>query len=128
MKAWSGLCLLLVVGCGHEVIDADKLNYRNGIAYKVNSEEPFTGKFVSYYDNGQKKSEGLVVKGKRVGKHVNYYENGQKSWECIYKNGEEDAASTSWYENGQKEYEMQYKDGEVEALKMWSRDGKQTLP
>ncbi len=67
--------------------EVTSLQDRNGIKYEVNSVESFTGKYVKYYDNGQKKVE----------KH--------------YKDGKLDGLWTHWYENGQKSYEENYKDG-----------------
>ena len=54
---------------------------RNGLVYLPNSDEPFTGKYVTYYLNGQKKVEINYKEGKRNGLTTGWYENGQKESE-----------------------------------------------
>ena len=72
----------------------------------------------SYYENGQKRTEGTYKDGELDGKWTRWHENGQKKRETTYKDGKEDGKGTWWYENGQKELEYNYKDGD--------RDGKYT--
>ena len=81
------ISLLFLTGCMEEK-EVSSLQDRGGIKYEINQEEPFTGKYVKYYDNGQKKVE----------KH--------------YKDGKLDGLWTHWYENGQKRSVDNYKDGE----------------
>ena len=66
-----------------------------------------------YYDNGQKKSEGNEINGKKDGLWTEWHDNGekrrfspgQKKSEINYKNGEREGFVTWWYENGQQESE-----------------------
>jgi antitoxin component YwqK of YwqJK toxin-antitoxin module len=150
--------LMLVVGCSsdkeepssqtREPIDANKLGGKDvdgdGIYlwHAPDSDKPYSGVGVEYYDDGQKsgettykdgaidgkwtewyksgekKSEGTYIAGhhdndgKRDGLSTNWHENGQKKSETTYKDGEIVGKSTGWYENGQKWYEETYKDGE----------------
>ena len=126
--------LMLVVGCS-KTIDVDKLVERGGLLYEVNSDKPFSGEGVSYYSNGQKKSEVTFKDGELDGKWTLWYENGQKSQEEIYEDGKEIERLT-WYENGQKEYEgtyiwmsSQYSGLKrfTESSKRWDQDGKITM-
>ena len=103
--------LMLIVGCS-KTIDVDKLVERGGLLYEVNSDKPFSGEGVSYYSNGQKKSEGTFKDGGYDGKWTYWYENGQIRSEETYKDGKEDGKWTRWHENGQKRSEGTYKDGE----------------
>ena len=59
-------CLVLLVSCSNEV-PSDKLVYRNGLIYEINSTIPFTGSFVDYHDNGQISSKGNYKDGKLDG-------------------------------------------------------------
>jgi len=78
----------------------------------------------SYYENGQKRTEGTYKDGELDGKWTRWHENGQKSSEGTYKDGKEDGLWTLWYENGQKESERTYKDGELDGLwTYWDEDG-----
>ena len=72
------------------VVDFSKIQIRDGIAYCINEDKPFTGAFIEIYENGQKKSEGN------------------------FKDGEFDGKVTSWHENGQIEREEYYKDGKLQ--------------
>ena len=47
------------------------------------------------------------------GKHTEYYDDGQKKEEGIYKNSKKDGLFTMWHENGQKKAEGNYKDGKL---------------
>jgi len=90
-------------------------NRGGGIYYEPNQEEPFTGKYVSYYANGQKKEEGKYKDGKKEGLHVEWEENGCKNKSYEYKNGKKDGKADfrgrwrceKWqigqYKNGKKE-------------------------
>ena len=47
-------CLLILVSCSPTPeVPSDKLVERLGITYEVNSQTPFTGSKVSYYENGK---------------------------------------------------------------------------
>ena len=69
---------------------------RNELAYLPNSDEPFTGKYVTYYLNGQKKTEINYKEGKRNGLTTGWYENGQKESETNFKEGKDNALATGW--------------------------------
>jgi Gliding motility associated protein GldN len=45
-----------------------------------------TGNYISYYNNGIKKSEGILVNGYRTGKWIVWDSTGRKRMERIYKN------------------------------------------
>ncbi len=60
------------------------------------------GHFTYYYENGQKKSEGIYVKNKQNNKWIYWHENGQKKSEGAYKKGKKDSMWNYWYESGQK--------------------------
>ena len=50
------------------VIDVDRTVERGGLRHEVNKETPFTGKVVSYHENGQQELEGIYKDVKLVGK------------------------------------------------------------
>ncbi len=107
---------------GEKVIDY--LQDRNGLKYEVNQEEPYTGKHLKHYPNGQKKLESSYKDGKRVGSSTTWYENGQKGSEANYKNGKLDGLAISWVESGQKFTEVNYKNGKSHGLStLWAENG-----
>ena len=82
------------------------------------------GLWTDWYENGQKESERTYKDGEFDGISTWWYENGQKEREGTYKDGKEDGLFTKWYENGQKEYVGTYKDGEFDGLwTYWDEDG-----
>ncbi len=73
--------LMLTVGYSQETdakpIDGSTLVWKDGLYYASDSEEPYNGEAVWYYDNGQKKSEGTFKDGEVI------------SEECWDKDGNE---------------------------------------
>ena len=69
-----GVNLLLNSGC-EKVVEESELNFRNDRSYLINSDTPFSGRIVSYYENGQLESSENYTDGERV--WVKRYENGQ---------------------------------------------------
>jgi len=80
-------------------------------------------KLESYYENGQKKSEGTYKDDKKDGLWTWWYDDGTKR-EGTYKDGKEDGLWSYWYENGQKWEEVTYKDGKANGLWIeWYENG-----
>ena len=84
---------------------------RDGIIYLTTSDgvEPFTGKDVCKYENGQKESESSYKDDNLISKTY-YHENGQKESESSYKDGKKHGKVTWWDEKGQINVEATYKD------------------
>lgn len=83
---------------------------------KYDSEHRLTGPFVSFYENGQKQSEGVYKKGEMAGTWKYYYENGQLESLDEYSDGIPSGKWTSYYENGQIRESKQYNtDGNLEG-------------
>ncbi|MFH1038587.1 MAG: hypothetical protein V1789_07980 [PVC group bacterium] len=130
MNAIKVLTVLLVIiaaaGCGEKVeqkvVDDDQLIELDGLQYEVNSEEPFTGKAVLYWPNGQKSMESEFRDGKEHGKFNCWNENGQKMDEFEYCDGKL-MKWFSWYESGQKKRELEVHDNGVVSKKCWDKHG-----
>jgi hypothetical protein len=56
------VCLVFFLFSCADEREISYLQDRNGVMYQPNQEKPFTGKFGTYYENGQKK----WTKGRRV--------------------------------------------------------------
>ena len=107
----SILCLVLfVVSCSEER-EVDFLQDRGGLKYEINEEDGFTGKYVVYWSNGEKKREYHYEDGKRNGLFTEWRKNGQKEWEKHYKDGKNDGLWTSWNKNGNITETKTYKNG-----------------
>ena len=68
--------LILVVGCSsdketpssqaREPIDGSTLVWKDGLYYAPDSDKPYSGAAVEYYENGQKKGEGTFKDGELI--------------------------------------------------------------
>ncbi len=104
--------------------EVSELLENNGRMYEPGHEEPYTGKYVIYYESGQKRYEGNFVSGKMEGKQIKWHENGQMSYEANFKYGKQQGPYIFWYENGQKSYEANYKKGKEDGIvTSWDRKG-----
>ena len=106
---------LLMVGCGGDEVDGDKIQVRGGVAYLPNEDTAFTGLGVKKYDNGQTQAKTHYQDGKKDGLSTEWYENGQKESEMNWTGGKEDGVWTSWYSNGQMYEKTTYRDGKKEG-------------
>ncbi len=82
------VCLVLFLVSSINAREGSQLEERDGLMYEPNKEEPFTGKYVTYYENGQKKSEGNFKEGKYDGLWTLWDENGNITKKETYSNGE----------------------------------------
>lgn len=112
--------------------NSDKTNgryieyYENGQKFseKNYKGEKMDGKQKWWYVNGKKYYEVYYKDGKMDGKEENYFSNGQKCYENNYKDEKMDGKQERWYENGQKEYEWNYKNGQQDGKqKEWYSNG-----
>ena len=114
MKKLLPLLVLILIGCSEpEPIDYEMLVERDGLYYKKNTNEVYSGPVFNI--NGQT-SEGYIKKGKEHGKFEFYYSNGQLQLEGTWKDGKSDGLWKGYYENGQLEVERTYKDGKENGL------------
>jgi hypothetical protein len=60
---------------------------KNDLFYLPNEDKPFTGRYETYYPNGNKKGVAHIKDGKFDGLMTLWDENGQKNYEKIIKNG-----------------------------------------
>lgn len=124
------LVLILITTClqtglAQKKVPFDQLDEFNGVTHQKNHQEPFNGKGVGYYGNGQlwkemKFKDGRITglakewdlqgnliteaeykMGVRYGRETQYFENGKKQLEVYYQNGKATGTVTEWYENGQ---------------------------
>ena len=106
---------------------AEKYYVRDGLAYDVNTDQPFTGREVYYYENGQPMEEMNFKDGNMHGPYLTWHENGHKALEENYNENGQTGRQSYWCENGQKEQEGNYDEqGALDGLQSeWHEDGKQ---
>lgn len=88
---------------GKAVFKRDRFYFKNGRA---------TGKWITFYNNGNIKSIINWEDGKLNGKYILYEKDGTKSMETIYFNGKENGYYNSYYKNGVLRMRGQYKMGQ----------------
>jgi len=90
------------------------------------SEWDIDGEYISWYDNGQKESEGNILKGKKDGKWTVWYENGKVTEQVTYKNGKPVGKLDRWHPSGVKEREIIFdENGLVTEQVWWYENGQQ---
>lgn len=145
------LCLLNSSCSKSQEVNCDSLiqSEKDGIAFLKNSTNPFSGKCVSYYENGKIEREtfykdGLIdsliiswyksgaIMGKvhlknnlPHGETVSYYENGNIQSKMYFTNGVQSNVFNEWYENGNKKTEIHYSNGMPDGITyQWYENGK----
>ena len=104
MKKLLPIIFILILSSCSKEVPLEQTVVRGEIVYLVNSEEPFTGTTVSYYENGQLKYKENYKDGKLDGLRESYYENGQLRMKANYKDGEADGLFEGYDENGRLIY------------------------
>ncbi len=113
----------LIGSCSKE-IDKSRLQERSGLAFEVNSENPYSGKIVSFYNNGQKREEMIYKDGKLNDFCLKWHENGYKEFEGNYIEGNKNGLWITWHNNGQKKNEVNYLNDKMDGKWIsWGENG-----
>ena len=113
-----GILLLLSVNTF-----AQSIKEVNGI-YKVGI-KPYTGRYVSVYENGNTKTEMNLKKGLKHGEARVYFENGTLNEIRSYKKNTIDGTWVTYNGNGTKVAVANYKNGKKHGeWKVWDENGK----
>jgi antitoxin component YwqK of YwqJK toxin-antitoxin module len=105
------LSLLVLTACAKPDVLADKLDKRNGIIYQVDSDEPFTGRSMRFYENGQLENTTDYKDGKKDGLSVWFWENGNMGQRANLKEGKKNGLLEAFNKNGELIRSVIYKNG-----------------
>jgi len=105
------LSLLVLTSCSHPQVPFDELVKRNGVTYRVDSDEPFTGISVKFHENGLLKNRAHYKAGLKNGLSEWYWENGQLGQRANLKDGKKDGLLEAFNQNGQLQRSVIYKNG-----------------
>ena len=94
-----------------ENITREQLVVRGGIAYKIDSDRPFTGTYLGFKKNGQLTERNNYKNGKFHGSREGYLENGQLEWLENYKGGKYHGLQEYFYKNSQIRWRGNYDNG-----------------
>ena len=140
------LCLLLVQSCQKKDYTLDDLIEINGVYYNKDTNEPYTGRALSYlgnqvsaihhyqqgehlqattfYPNGQKEYDIQFKDNKENGFWRHYFYSGQLNYEYYYVEGQRQGKARFYYENGQLQLESNYKDNQqLDVYVSYYQDG-----
>ena len=107
-----------------DTVDFANIEVRDGLQYIKGSSDPYTGKVLKSFDNGNWQMELDLKDGMPDGKIVTYYKNGQKKEESYFKEGEPaDGEWLGWHENGELKIEIIIENGETISEKYWNSEG-----
>lgn len=95
------------------------------VSYEKSGDPERHGKFTSWYEQGQKKFEGMFEHEIRSGEFTWWHENTQKAVQGSFKSDERHGQWSWWHENGQKAIHGQYDNGKLDGKWFyWNADGK----
>ena len=107
-----------------DTVDFADVEVRDGLQYIKGSSDPYTGKVLKSFDNGNWQMELDLKDGMPDGKIVTYYKNGQKKEESYFKGGKPaDGEWLGWHENGELKIEIIIENGETISEKYWNSEG-----
>ena len=98
------LCVLIIVSCSKEIkeITADRTVQIDGLTYEVNSQTPFTGTRLMYFENGKLRMRQNLLNGMEHGLLEHFHlENGQLKDKIMFVDGEEEGTFEQYDRNGQ---------------------------
>ncbi len=98
--------------------------YEGALSWYYQHHYKTNGKYIWYYENGQKEFEHNYKDGMENGQGTRWHPNGQKWWEFNYKEGLRDGKQEEWRENGQKLHKYHYKGGILDGKQEeWYENG-----
>lgn len=130
-RACSALAVVLLfiggwVYWSDSAADYNLLIIEDGVAYQADAEEPFEGKAALRHENGQVVYEAEYEKGLQHGKFVSFYPDGAKESEGSMNEGNLHGNVVYYHPNGQKKSRYDYENGKATGRKNWDEKGKET--
>lgn len=112
------LLIAPVLGFGQE-IDAEKIEQREGIFFEIGKKKPFTGKGLTYHENGKKATSTEYKGGQINGKLEGWYPTGEKQVSGDIVNMQKTGMWNAWFQNGVKIRQGAFKNGKEEGEYIW---------
>tara|TARA_X000001036_G_scaffold401539_1_gene406701 strand:- start:819 stop:1415 length:597 start_codon:yes stop_codon:yes gene_type:complete len=99
-----------------EKISEKNLVIRNNLFYKKFTNKPFSGLVETYHENGQLKTTGQIINGKKNSLWEKYYSNGRQKSIGHYKMGVKEGSWKYYFLNSNLKEEEFYKNGKEHGL------------
>ena len=98
----GAVCVLLLIALGWpKVVDAERLEYRDGVAYELKSDQLFEGKAVQHYPDGTVRVQSRYMAGQQHGWVRAFYPGGALQSEGRKENGRFHGEVTYYRQNGE---------------------------
>ena len=108
---FSMICALTFAGetlATTSTIRVSDLTEKDGKYYELGHDNPYTGRVIGKFYDGQIRSEAHYKNGLKDGKEINWYSNGNLRKEFEYKNGMRHGTWRTWNLNQQVLFEHNY--------------------
>lgn len=114
------------VWIAHDYFKKNKIQMKG--CYKSKKMEVKHGRFIYFYENGFKESEGEYKNDKKEGLWIYWHDNGVKKFEGKYISDKADGIWTFWYEKGEKKSQGLFLNDKKEGKWFyWFENGKLKL-
>jgi antitoxin component YwqK of YwqJK toxin-antitoxin module len=114
------ICALSANLCLHaQSLQADSLVERDGINYRIGSEEPYSGMVVSRDSTGALDSEITFKAGLPAGRLRSWYPNGQLQVQGELHGSTKVGVWKAWYANGKLKRQGAFKNGKEQGMYSW---------
>lgn len=109
LTLWSGVL-------ADEVAKPECYTRIDGICYETDSNQPYTGVYSDYYENGQLERRINYKNGKREGFGERFHENGQLLAIGHFKKGKQTGVDDRFYDSGEVYWRRNWKGGELHGV------------
>lgn len=111
-KLYFLLLPLIVISCSSQKeVSVEQLVERDGVAYEINSDIPYTGMVIDKNENGLIINRGTYLEGVLHGPYEFFHDNGQLLLKANYVNGVQEGYHESFFYNGGISNKRTYKNG-----------------
>jgi antitoxin component YwqK of YwqJK toxin-antitoxin module len=119
--------ILLIISCSEKEVKLKSLVERNGLAYAINDDEPYSGIAFDKFSNEQFRIKGKYKDGKKTGEWIEYYENGQVKKKENFENGNYNGVFEKYNNQGSPLLLTNYKKGNFDGNYKEFEDGDLSL-
>jgi len=92
------------------------MSSEGGLIHLNNSKTPYSGNFITYYLNGIKQDQGVILNGKIFGERTIYNLNGNVKETNTFKNGIANGITRRYYKNGNLKEAGNFKNGQENGV------------
>ena len=109
---------------GDKAADYNSLIMEAGVVYQADAEEPFAGKAEQRHENGKVIYKAVYEEGLQHGKFVSFYPDGAKQSEGRMNQGQLHGKVVYYHPNGKKKSRYDYDNGKATSRKNWDSNGR----